>query len=227
MPNYFDIYKQRVAINGSNEVESRINATKYIVTKEFKKSPFYKEVIINNEVIDVRMVDGKNSNVYGNDYIQKQLLFLPDTKVDIGEAVYIANEVWLIVDFNNYEIFPIASIQLCNETLKWKINTSIYEYPCIITKSSLMFDLKNEKYEFNLPDGNLYLYVQKNEYTKEIIPLMRFILGSQVYEILGVDDLTNYNLIKFTINLTTKNSNDDFVNKIANNVVKEAGDTLW
>jgi len=211
MPNYFDIYKQRVAVKGTNVVESLANATKYIIKKEFKYSPFYKQGIINGESIDVRIVENEISTTTneGKSDNQKQLLLLPDTVVKIGDIINIENENWLVIDFNNNEIFPEAKVNICHTSLKYlnEKGVIIQTYGFVSTKN-ISNDVSENRYII-VPDGYLKYVVQSNADTVKIIRDKRFLLNDSAWRVTFVDRITQQGLIYLTLKEEEINETND------------------
>src|SRR5690606_14472305 len=83
-------------------------------------------------------------------------------------------------------------------------------------------DIEWNKYDVRLPAGQLFVSVEKNSITETIELNHRFIFGRNVYEVVGIDDITTtndegYGIIQFTVKITTKSSKDDFEKQIAHN----------
>lgn len=208
---YIDDYKLRLESYGASIEDAQRKQTIDIINNSFQDSPFYKKLYINNALTECRIIDTDKSFV-------KKLLFLPGIIKNIGEMVLINDNSWLIADSQNNDMFSRALIQLCNEKLKWKDKNNItQDYSCIVTKSNLMkFDTDETKY-INILEGSFFIYVTNDENTINIEPNTRIILGSQAYQIVGMNDVTNKGIIEFSVRIDTKRDSDDFINKIADN----------
>lgn len=225
---YIDDYKARLQAYGNTHSEVKDNTTADLINKTFVNSHEYKVVSIGGANVDTRVKPGK-------DYKNKSLLFRPNAVAHIGELITFDSESWLVFDFTfNEKVFPKADIQLCNEIIRWKDRDgSLVEYDCVAAASRyIKYDIRANRYDVELLQGGMFVYVSLNEDTRNIKPSQRFIIGGSVYEISGIDDLTFVNrgkgLIQFTTKLSTIQTNDDFVNKIADNstlYLSETGNT--
>jgi hypothetical protein len=206
--NYFDKYSRRVSAYGGNESETFVELTKNLINQDFADAPSYRVAIMNNEEIEVRFLDGKDSQ-------NKFLLFRPDFSCYRGDIIAVDGENWLIWDFQNETITPKASARLCNMILKWENNT----IPCVVTTS--VFGIDESKQNYIAPTGQINAYVQYNEMTKVVEEDYRFIFGNKVYKVIGVDDIeyvrNGKGYMNIILEITTKNDKDDFNNGVADN----------
>jgi hypothetical protein len=215
---YLDSWKSKLNKQGGNIANSLKNTAKQSVLASFEDSPAYKLITINGVSTGVRIEKGKLSN-------EMTLLFKPGTVVDIGSLCVIDTVNWLVMDSQKDEIYPKAKISLCNETFKWKDQVgTVFLYPCVATNLRYITrEIDSNRNNISTLEGGLYIYSQQNSTTLTLKPRQRFIFGSQVYHISGIDDITftdsnNVGAIQFTLMLTEKNDEkDDFVNQIADN----------
>lgn len=221
--SYFEKYKKRVRSYGNSTSESFEIATKEIVNNSFEDSPTYREVTIGNETFGIRLVNEDKID-------EKSILFRPNTdNVSIGSYVKIGDIDWLIVEFDKDRMTPKSLIKKADKTIRWKKEDgSIVEEPCVL-ESVFYEEVRDGKYFFS-PKGNIRIYTQFNDNTSKIISEYRFIFGSSVYKVGGVDDFSNIeNGVGFlVINLekTEKSTADDFVNGVADNsstITQESG----
>jgi hypothetical protein len=230
---YFDDYKNRLSLTGQNESDAIKNDSINFINSSFKNSPTYRIIKVNGIDVDSRVLTGNDSNII-------KILFRPDTLIDIGSNLVIEDKKWLITDVVNKVTHPKAEAQRCNEALKWKDNIgNIFNHPCVVTTSKYTVNALNagNRPSIENPEGNVYIYVQLNDETKNIKHSQRFILGSQVYEIIGIDDLRmiqdNVGVIEFTARISNKNVSDDFSEDIAENDINQredgvdGGRVLW
>lgn len=200
----------RLLAQGGSISGSMSKSTKQAIIKSFKDSPSYKSVLINGIATDVRIIDGKDSSY-------KTMLLLPDTVLKYGEYIYYNLNYWLVTDFVNNEINPKALIQKCNHELKWQdSNGLIHIEPCIATRSLLTkMDIKeNNKYGLVLLEGEMNIYVQSNINTCTIMADNRFYIGSQIYKVTGIDDVSDEGLLRFAMKIDIKNNNDNKILRI-------------
>lgn len=215
--SYFDKYKGRRSKDSSDTYRS---PTKEFVNSSFANSPTYKVILIDGKETGVRVLEGKDSSY-------KKLLFLPDTKLDVGLLVNIDSKLWLITDFVDTEIIPKAMLQYCNNTLRLDEE----DIPCIISRSDLVkFDVEENRNEINILQGAVYVFAQLNDASKKIAIGRRFVLGLQAYKVVGIDDLTysknGIGLIRYSMKLVSKSEEDDFDTGLAGNTGKEGSDWI-
>jgi hypothetical protein len=214
--SFFDDYQKRMQATGTNEADAYEKATANIIEGRFKNSPSYKLAKINGIDTDIRFISGR-------DYKNATMHLRPNTTTNVGDMITIGAETWMVFDFINRETFPQADIQLCNEVIRWKDrDASIREYKTVAAASRyIKYDIRQNRYDVELLQGGMFIYVVQDAITSTIRASQRFIFGKQVYEISGIDDLTFVNkgvgLLQFTTRLSTIKNADDFVNKIADN----------
>lgn len=213
--NYFDIYKKRVTSNGSTIAESYTNSSKDLINHTFEDSPTYAHIDIGGDMYDVRITNEDKDD-------EKTLLFRPDVEIPLGLYATINNDKWLILEYDKNVTTPTSLIKKANRTLKWS-NTygDIFSEPCVI-ESVLYEEQRDGKYFFS-PKGNMRVYTQLNEFTKTLYTEQRFIFGSSIYKIGGLDNFTyvfnNVGYITLNLEKTVKNVHDDFELGIAWNDV--------
>lgn len=171
-------------------------------------------VNIDNNLINV-VIEDKYYNPDGDlKYIMADLGILK-----LGSIVNFQNNNWIIVELTkDNPIYQTAVMQLCNATLKWKptFSSSPLEYPCVAKSKFQFMTLDQQKY-ITLPDGTIQVIVQLNVDTKTIVLGQRFIFGSNVYSVTGIDDFGKQGLLVLSMKLAQKNDLDDFVNILADN----------
>jgi hypothetical protein len=213
---YFDDYKKRVQAGGQNIEDSVTKSSISLVNSTFADSPSYGTVTLNGVNKEARI------NI-SDDSKELSLLYRPLTLSNVGDFIIFNGVNWLVFSVKNHEVYPKAVAQRCNESLKWKDSTgTIKEYKAVIASGGTSFGIDDaDRIEMNTLEGELRAYVQYNSFTKTIVATQRFIIGSQVYQIKGMDDVTDVingsGLIRFSLRLTTKSPLDDFVNKVADN----------
>jgi hypothetical protein len=164
----------------------------------------------------------------------REVLFRPGQGLNVGTYIKFDDETWIIFDmWGNKETGLKVMVEKCNRTIKWKHGVNIREYDCIASATPLgskanqsKMDVEWNKYDVTLPLGQMYCFVEKNSITNEIKMNQRFIFGSGVYEVVGIDDTTSvdkngFGILQMTLKVSTKRSEDDFVNRIADDTVDE------
>jgi hypothetical protein len=162
----------------------------------------------------------------------REVLFRPFQGLNIGTYVKFDNGTWLIFDqWGDRESAKYkALVQKCNRTLKWQDKEgSIHELDCIASQSPLgskasqgKQDIEWNKFDVSLPTGQLYVFVEKSNETVSFKMNQRFIFGSNVYEVKGIDDTSfvdndGFGIIQLLVKLDVKREADNFENRIAYN----------
>ncbi|MEK5036302.1 hypothetical protein MKY96_33155 [Paenibacillus sp. FSL R7-0302] len=216
--SFTDHYRRKLSRDGNGDADAVFNHTMQIADRKFMNSPNARKVKINGIETDVRVLDGDTSQ-------EKNLLLRPNTTADIGSLIELKDsEYWLAFDILGEEISPKLSIQSCNDYLRWiDANGLLHEHivRAAATRST-KYDIQTDKMQVEMLVGGIYAYVQANEETKTITSSQRFILGGSVYEVAGVDDVSNVNqygkgVLQITCKLTTRSAADDFTLRVADN----------
>lgn len=189
----------RMSANGSIG-DSIGNATKNRINSSFRDSPFYRTILVNGISTEVRIADETN-------FQKKTLTFRPDTAILSGSVCEIDTTQWLVINFKNNDIFPVATIQKCNHTLKWQRNSIAYSYPTVVLSPSKE-GLYSDKV-MTLASGQYQLYIAKNNDTIALQIGDRFFIGRDVYEIAYIDEITLDGILVFTLNKSPINTNDN------------------
>lgn len=211
---YYDEYMSRLNATKNSLIDSTVN----LIGSSFKDAPNYKIVKINNSDIESRFN-------YDKDYIGT-LLFKPNTIFSLGEYVEIDNKVWIITDFNLNYIYPKATVYMCNEAIKWKDKDGIvHSYPCAIL--NWYFYNPEEFHQLVFVRTEIHVLIKNDDFVKTLYPSQRFILGSQVYQLLGINDISKKDICQLRLDITLKKPEDDFENGIADNTTNQGGNPLW
>ncbi|MFA1510080.1 hypothetical protein ACDN41_12690 [Priestia aryabhattai] len=204
----FDDYSKRVVRVGNSIANSLSNSTKTSISQSFSDSPFYKEIVISlnglGKEYGVRIVETNN-------YLIRELLFLPETKIPRGSIAEFNDYKWLITDFNENDLFAKARARQCNNYIKLsgldqeeligydELGRPVYEtvkvsettIPCVCDTV-----IKNDDTErsINLPQEQMlaiipYTEHEQLDYDKELI-----LYGSH-FKIIGIDDTESINKV--------------------------------
>jgi hypothetical protein len=183
---------------------SLVEHTKQEFVKKFIGNPNYKVITINGTQYETLYSQGKTSN-------EKSLLFVPNTKIDIGSSVELNGNSYLIMDFQGEginEIYPNATLKLCNstypikstrtrvlkkdsegKTVLDKFGDPVYVYtdgattslPCIVESSIIAAD---ENKQLPLPQGQLRVTLS---YREDVKVNDTFSMYNNTYKIRGID----------------------------------------
>ena len=255
MVNYIDRYKKRVSRSGNNTGEAYANNTIAFIDSSFDASPTFHVLKVNStEFPDVKEIDARVIDVERMGSL-REILFRPKQYLNVGSYVEFDGKTWIISDmWGDKNFLARALVQRCNDKLRiplsenWKDandlldDSKIYETYCISSQSPLgskatqgRHDIGFNQYDVMLPQGQLFIYVEKNEMTETVKLNDRFIFGSNVYEVYGIDDVSlvnenGYGILQLTVKLTTKQEKDDFKNLIAFNKIEQEsnqGGSIW
>lgn len=238
MSEHLDKYRRRLNRNGNNIGEAYTNNTIAFIESTFHASPTFRVLEVNSaEFPEILEMDARVVEVERMGSL-REVIFRPHQGLNIGAYVKFDKESWLIVDkWGSEESLSLkALVQRCNRTIRWKDkNGLLLESDCIASATPIgsksnqgRNDIEWNKYDVRLPIGQLFVFVEKNNLTSQIKMNQRFIFGSNVYEVFGIDDNTlvdknGFGIIQLTIKITTKQDGDDFVNRIALNKYAEDG----
>jgi hypothetical protein len=107
---YIDEYKARLNHFGEDNKSKIINSTKQSVNNIFSNNPSYRQVTINGESVDAIVNKTDKSFI-------KQILFRPDSIYDEGTLITIDSKQYLVIGFQENEVYPLVEAKLCNNIL--------------------------------------------------------------------------------------------------------------
>jgi hypothetical protein len=231
--SHLDKYRSRLSRNGTNTGEVYASNTIAFIEATFQASPTFRVLeVVSTEFPEITQMDARVVEVERMGTL-REVLFRPNQGLNIGTYVKFDGGTWLIFDkwgsTQSHTGLKVL-VEKCNRTLKWKdANGIVQEIDCIATQSPLgskanqgKNDIEWNKYDVRLPLGQLYVFVEKNDITSTISLNHRFIFGSNVYEVFGIDDTSSvdnngFGVIQLTVKVATKQDADDFQNRIAFN----------
>lgn len=229
----FSSYRTRVSKLGDSVTHSIKDHTVDFINDKFKESPSYRYAILENDTaIDIRVTDGRSSD-------ERRVLLRPFSNLSIGSIISFDNFKWFVFEEDNDDVYPKLIVRKCNAKIAFKdLNDNTYNFDCVATNLNyLRYDIGKNNMDVKLLEGGVYLYIVWNGDSKKIKFNQRIIIGSQVYQVSGIDDITNtvdgIGFAKITTSITTVNPNDNFVNGIAdnshikNNNENNGGELLW
>ena len=232
--DYYEKYIKRLKSIGNNVGEAYHNNTINFIEKTFNASSTYRVMDIesnNPKYSHIKKMDGRVVEVERLGTL-REIILRPTKNLEIGMYAKIDDEWFLLIDKyggTGSTAIKMLAIKI-NQQLRWYDEDGVLrEFKCVASATDLgskARQSKNEiewnKYDVRLPVGQLFVSVEKNEYTEKIGLNHRFIFGRNVYEVTGIDDITTtnnegYGIIQFTVKITTKSSKDDFEKQIAHN----------
>lgn len=232
MTDYIDKYKRRLNRNGKDLGEAYANNTIAFIESTFHASPTFRVMGVQSiekphiTEMDARVVEVERMGTL------REVLFRP-TSEGLNEGTYVTfdEHTWIIFDKFGQNKVIVAQ---CNRQLKWRDKDgNLISIDCIASSQDLgskAKQSKNEiewnKYDVRLPLGQLFVFVELRPETEKINLGYRFIFGSKVYEVTGIDDTTTvrevdgntYGILQLTVKVTTIKEEDDFSNRIAYNI---------
>lgn len=198
MTDYFELYKMRMGVYGDTIRDARIKSTINFITTNFKDSPDYKLVKIGNDSLDSRIISTKNFNL-------KQLLFLPNQVVNIGDIIEFDNSDWLVLDYEFNDIISKAYVQLCNSIFKVQVGLEeeiinydpmnrpivdktpiFYETSCVVESKLYINKFVEFDSQINLPDGRIIVMFPYNK-CKNVTEGLTFSMYKDNYKIVDID----------------------------------------
>lgn len=237
MSEHLDKYRRRLSRNGEHVGEAYANNTIAFIEATFHASPTFRVLEVNStEFPDITEIDARVVEVERMGSL-REVLFRPQQGLNIGTYVTFDNDTWIVSDVWGSTATQLkVMVQKCNRKLTWKDKDGeVQAIDCIASQSPLgskanqgKNDIEWNKMDVRLPLGQLYVYVEKNNITNTLELNQRFIFGSNVYEVYGIDDTTSvdkngFGIIQLTIKVTTKQDADDFTSGIAFNDYENEG----
>lgn len=251
MNDFLDKARKKLSINGESMGEVYENNTSAFIERAFRDSPTFRMAeVYSAQYPDIEKMEVRVINVERMGFL-REILYRPYQGLNVGTYVGFDGDIWILTDsWGSIETMQQKSLaQKCNHTLLWSSYENWYKTNefgekvldeskvnrmfCIASQSPLgsksnqgKLEIEFNKYDVKLPQGQMYLFLEKNDLTTQISLHHRFILGRNVYEVVGVDDNTlvdidGYGIIQLTTKVTTIQDRDDFVNGIAFNLIKD------
>lgn len=185
--SWLDIHRKRLANEGASIREGYSIQTANLINAKFDYSPTFIQVLIDGEEYDARFVTEKAYSASSGIEIKK-LIFRPYTRIPRGKYVQVDGRMWLIIYFDDNDMYPKAQIRFCNNVLKFKNGN---EYPCILDNKIQSSSKVDEETYVNLPSDRMKVTVAYNEDTKNIKELDRFVFNGLAWEVQGFDRIVN------------------------------------
>lgn len=212
----FDSYKKRLSISGNSDSNAIFNSTQQAIVDLFDKSPYYSNILIGSQNVDVRILNGETDS-------KRTLTLKPNTVVNFGDYTTFYDRTWMVTSVYTHPLYPKLEVDWCTSVLKWKDkNGNVLSYSCTFRAATKRVSESNGQYflESNIP---MYLLVQINSDTIQIQKGLRFISNGQAFQVAGIDSNTyNYSghgMYMFGVEYQTLTDGDDLVNSIADNTL--------
>lgn len=141
--------------------------------------------------------------------------------VEIKHGSYVIHEsehYMVVTDIDNHYVYNSCKIRKCNQTLKWKKDGIIHEYPCIVSNDSYGVKVLSDNEYVRTPNIKAQILIPNNEVTRTLVPDMRFIFNHSKFDIYKIVDISTV-ITNGTIILTTEKVvyeiEDDLENNLA------------
>lgn len=201
----YDLFR-KIAQSNLTSKEIAVNQIKYDISQDFKDSPSYEFVLIDNTAQDVQIVTDKTDN--------KKMLSMPDELFHVGQVVDWNDNKFLVTDIDeDQQIQTKGIITLCNNSLKFYNKTNVlYQIPCIIGKGTIGFN--ETKFITLAADENIVTCPNTTD-SSNIDMNTRFILSGNAYKVQGIDNVTQIGLLNIKVKDDEITVNDNISLSIA------------
>lgn len=208
MSSYYDTYINRINETGSTPTQYYKTYLQNIIDQRFTMASDYFTIQYESATptvytdIGVRLTFPYSMNAMSTvkDDWRRIIFQNNDSTIKLGKKYKFNNFSWLTVDTGTMESLTSSCIvRRCNNSLKWIDNGVIKEEVCIIDeKNNNMLNENNNS--IIIPDGTMYVTIQKNSNTNKIKENQRFILNDYAFKVSFVSKFNNVdNLIKLTM----------------------------
>lgn len=165
------------------------------------------DVIINNSSIPTRalILNVENINNEKNEF--RTLCVKKDVELKHGSQILYKGENYLVVtDIDDHYYYKNCKIKKCNNILKWKDkDDNIHELPCLLNNDSYGVKVLSDNDYIRTQNIKAQIVVQDNEFTRAIIPDMRFMFNHSEFDIYNIIDV-NRSITKGLITFTSEKS---------------------
>lgn len=205
--NYIEKYIKRLNDKGNTTKDKIINTSKRTINKQFRSSPSYKTIKINDNEIDCIINHTEDDE-------KKSIIFRPDSVIDIGSIIEYKNKNYLLISFTDDEISPNGIIQLCTQLFPIKekgqkiligrdeLNRPVYEsnddkvinIPCIVKMNEATIAIADVNKPINLLNNVLYITIPYTE-SESIDYDQEFEMYNAIYRIIRIDTSKSINKI--------------------------------
>ena len=185
----FDAFRKRMEFQGGNIRQANRTQSQNIMSNSFNDSQSYRQVIMNGQTYDARIISDSKTTVRGgngNFVIQ----FKDDIPIQAGSYVQVPNaqdnlETWLILYESDATLFPKHIIKKCNYLLKWKNSIGkIVERWVVFSDNRYLMDGEKKTYynKITIPYTSTSLILPCDEETINIRADKRFLIDHEKVE---------------------------------------------
>ena len=234
----YNRFKRIVNLRGDNTGDAMTNNSVRVINQRFTDSPSYRKAkVVSRQHPDIKEIDVRVVSVDRLGTL-RDVIFRPNEGLENGTYLLFDESIWLIYDTYLNTISPKATVQQCNEILKFVAsNGEVKEYYTFVGASDLgskakqsRAEISYNKYDMREPTSQSFVYVESNEYTNELDVNSRLVIGNRAYLVVGKDDLTltqplvqndtntnsfKYGIIILSLKLDTTKAQDDLDEGVA------------
>ena len=196
----------------------------------FDNSPDYVEVYKNynfSKTYKTRIFEGNDADKkLGFKYLQSYPYDLPQFK--IGDYIHwkydhINMSTWLLTSLDTQHLYDVKGrMLLCNNYLKWiDENGKLISYECVFQDSLTYSSFKYGESGVIQVNGTIGVLVPQNEDTRKIYRNQRFIFDGIPYICNNFIKSVNSNFLELNLVETQRLDEDDLVNNVAYNGIKQ------
>lgn len=209
----WDIYNERLIINGSTQRERNINRLKQNISDKAPSNPSFKQIKLNDE--DTHLVINSGTKPY-----YKEFQALQNQSIYMGDYVTWNNSVWIVYETDtDDEIYIDGTLRICNYKLHWQNESGkiISRYAHVLNASSYN-NGESENKTLTLQSNQFMVYLPYDDETMSLddnkrIHMSRNVLRCKPYEITRIDDIsydfTDKGLINLIFTQTQTNPSND------------------
>lgn len=209
-------YTARMNAYGYETKDGKISHEKELIKSRFTLHPNYQSVTIDGTSRDVHIIS--SSSITTNPEINKMVAY-PDETFENGQYVTWGDTTWITLnDFANDDVQNAIEIQRCRVVLNFSVEGNDYSYYAsrkILSESSHGLSISQS---FDLPSGDVKLYIKRDDITKTIYEGQRFLINGKGYSVELTEVLDFENVLTLYLSYDGVNKDeDDIENDIADN----------
>lgn len=210
MPNSIQLYKQRQDHVGNNHYNRAIKRKSRDFDNYFKGTLNKEDCIIDG--IDTQAVFQDHSQSNNKDLSDDKYIIAPNSvKMGVGSYVTWRSSPWLIFteEFKTIASHQQAKIKQVNENIKWldddgNICNDGEGYGAYVQNQTLYtLGIAFTGNNMALVNAKMMMYMQNNEETRSLKVQDRIFIGSNVYNIMFMDDVSRKGLINYLLEQDT------------------------
>lgn len=214
----WNLYEKKFEIYGDSIRDRYINNIKDYLESDFENSPSCFNVTMNDseDIIKVQIVEISDIPDDKKDYV-KTIIMKPDDVIKRGDIIHWNDEIWLCTSMKIYGgIYHKGRIVQTNQILKFYQNKILRELPCFIASGSLNYlEIKDGRF-LSVSDGRYSCITSDLGYINKDDLNLRFMIKESIYDVNGIDNITNNGLIMMELIDGKLSPNDNIELGIAN-----------